>query len=140
VRASLTAALVLLAIDAAACPGLEVTGGWVREPPPGSDVAAAFMHLSNTGDAPLRITRVTSPTFGHAMLHETITVGDRVRMIPHDELVLAPRGSRELAPGSLHLMLMHAVRPPVAGDTVEVEFACGATHLLVPLPVRRDLR
>ena len=73
--------LLAFALPAQACTGLKIEDGWIREPPPGSDVAAGFMTLRNTGPRPLTIAGASSPDFASAMLHETRTEGGTSRML-----------------------------------------------------------
>src|SRR5690606_27591261 len=65
---------------AAACATLALQAAWLREPPPGASVTAAYGRLRNTGEETLRVDGVASPRFGSAMFHETVHEGDRARM------------------------------------------------------------
>lgn len=121
-----------------ACAGLQVVDGWIREPPPRTDVAAAFMTLTNTGLTEVRITKVASPQFAESMLHETIAHGDQVHMAVHDNLTIAAGASLSLKPGGLHVMLMQAQAPIVNGQTIPLEITCEDGSLTIELIVRRD--
>ena len=135
-----TRALLLLAfaLPAQACTGLKIEDGWIREPPPGSDVAAGFMTLRNTGPRPLNIVGASSPDFASAMLHETRTEGGMSRMIAQHALTLAPGAKVELAPGGLHLMLMQARRAVRAAQQVRIIFDCTESRTTIDLTVMRD--
>ncbi|MBI2801889.1 MAG: copper chaperone PCu(A)C [Gammaproteobacteria bacterium] len=133
------AALLLVTANSPACTGLTIDQGWVREPPPGATVAAAFMTLRNNGAAPITITAVSSRRFAHAMLHQSMTVDGTARMVAHETLVVAPHNSIQLAPGGLHLMLMQPNMSLRKGQQVEIEFDCGGHRSTVDLPIRRDL-
>jgi len=130
---------LLASAAAGACDGLVVTDAWIREPPPGAGAVAAYMTLSNAGNAPLVIDAFSSPAFAHGMLHETRQEDGRVRMRHVASLPLAPGERVALAPGALHGMLMQPRGAlPQAGERVEVVLGCGASELRVELPVARD--
>ena len=73
-----------VATAACACDGLAVERAWVREPPPGTAVAAAYFELINRGTSAVKVTAVTSPDFGWAMLHTTQVVDGRAEMRSSD--------------------------------------------------------
>lgn len=135
---SLLVFAVLSVPVAHACDGLVVDSAWVREPPPGADVAAGFMRFSNSGRAPLTIDAVTSPCCGHVMIHRTERHGNTMHMTHQDHLVLEPGQPVTFAPGGQHLMLMGLKNPLKAGDTVELEFGCAGHNMRTTLPVRAD--
>jgi len=138
-RAWLTLAGGLLAMPAGACEGLEITGAWIREPPPGTGAVAAYMRLHNAGTRPLAIEAISSPAFAMGMLHETVSDGDRVQMKHVASLRLPAGKTLELAPGGLHAMLMRPTgAPPRAGDTLPVELHCADHSLLIQVPVSRN--
>ena len=129
---------VLAAAPAAACEGLVVEDAWVREPPPGADVAAGYVRLSNRSAAPLTIDAVKSTCCSHVMVHRTVRDGDSARMVHVDRLALAPGETMTLAPGGAHLMLMGFSAPLSAGNSVTFSFACGGHDTEVRFPVRAD--
>ncbi len=132
-------ALLLVTTNSLACVGLTVDHGWVREPPPGAAVAAAFMTLRNSGASPITITAVSSRRFAHAMIHQSMIVDGTARMVAHETLVVAPHNSIQLAPAGLHLMLMQPNMPLAQGQQVQIEFDCGGHRSTVALPIQRDL-
>ena len=109
----------------AACPGLELTDGWIREAPPGATVMAAYARLSNAGKAPLQFEQASSPGFGAVELHRTVIENGLARMLHGQSLRLAPGESTLLEPGGWHLMLFRPVRPLKAGDTISITLGCG---------------
>jgi len=136
VRSALLTALLFAALPAHACPGLEASGGWIREAPPGSTVTAAYVSLRNAGTAPLAVTGARSRDFGAAALHRTVTEGGVSRMLHGQALELAPGERKNLEPGSWHLMLFRPVRPLKAGDRVTVALECGGTATEFPFTVK----
>jgi len=129
--------LGLLCGSAFACDGLVVDAAWIRATPPGAKMLAGYGTFRNDGDAPIAITGVEGAGFGHVMLHETVIRNGQARMIAHDILEIAPGGAATLAPGGLHLMLMHPATPLAEHDTVVLEFRCGDRRAPVTFVVRR---
>jgi periplasmic copper chaperone A len=106
---------VCLMARAGAAP-LLIEDAWVRQVP-GSDVAAAYLTLRNTGATPVSVTGIESPLAGSAMIHETKVEGGMSRMRPQSTLVVPPGQTVKLAPGGMHIMLMD-VRPLTVGQSV----------------------
>lgn len=132
-------ALACIGALATACEGLTITDAWIREPPPGAKAVALYMRLGNEGDGSVVVDAVSSPSFEHGMLHETVTDGDRVSMRHVDELRLAPGEQVELAPGGLHAMLVKPVAgTPSAGTNVDITIGCAEATRSVSVPVRRQ--
>jgi len=84
---------------------LRVENVWIREPPPGTDVAAAYFTLHNAGSRALVLTAITTPVASAAMLHETTTLAGVERMRPLEQLTIAAGQTIVLKPGGLHVML-----------------------------------
>lgn len=126
----------LLAAGAASADDLEVSGAWVREPPPGASAAAAYLTLRNPGGDARRLVGASSPACARAEIHRSV-VEDGVARMEHVAAIDVPaNGELVLAPGGLHLML---IEPGVLHDGDEVplvlELAGGET-----LPVRAVVR
>lgn len=137
---SLLLLLLLLgpAFADAACPGLEITHAWLREPPPGAKGTAGYLQIHNTGPSAARLGNWRSERFGMVMLHETVQVGDRSSMRHLDTLDVPPKGVASLAPGGLHLMLMGPSTTLHAGESVEFLVSCGGATLKFPVTVTAD--
>lgn len=125
--------------EALACDGLVLDHVWLRQPPPGSDVAAAYFAARNNGQQALTVTSVGSPDFKGAMLHTTRVVDGRAEMRPQGDIELAPGAQFIAAPGGAHVMLFEPHKPLAAGDTLTLELHCAAGEpLKVAMPVLRD--
>jgi copper(I)-binding protein len=111
------AALALFACVSAgaASAALSVQDAWVRATP-GTDVAAAYLTLHNSGAAPVVIVGVSSPWGGEAMIHETTLANGQYSMRAHPQLRIAPGETVQLAPGGLHIMLHGLGRPLLPGQ------------------------
>lgn len=97
-----------------------VTAGqaWIREVPPQSDVAAAFVELSNSGRKSERVVAMSSPLAArvewHDMRHENGRMLMSQRLNPE-----LPAGSHiSLAPMASHLMLLGLKQPLRVGMSV----------------------
>ena len=96
---------------------MRATQAWIRATP-GTDVAAAYLTLTNTGTQPVTVVGVRSSAAAQAMIHETKLVGATSTMRSRESLLVAPGASVRLAPEGLHVMLhglAHALKP---GDAV----------------------
>jgi periplasmic copper chaperone A len=110
-------ATLCCALAHAATPALTAQDAWIRATP-GSDVAAAYLTLHNTGSTSLVVVGVRSPNAGQAMIHETTLANGQSTMRPHEQLRIAAGATVRLAPGGLHIMLHMLTHPLVPGDEV----------------------
>ena len=99
-------------------PSVTVTDAWVLATP-GSDVAAVYLTVRNTGTAPVTVVGAES-SVADSMIHES-TVQDGIsRMRPRGSLVVAPGQTLKFEPGGLHVML-HGLKHPLSpGDSVSM--------------------
>ena len=95
-------------------PEFEATDIEITAPLPGADVSAAYMRLVNRGDQDVRITRVESPQFERAAIHESRLVGDVVSMRPVADLQVPAQGELRLERGGRHIMLLDPVGEPLS--------------------------
>ena len=66
-RLALTFFSALLCLNTLACDGLKLEHVWLRQPPPGSEVVAAYFDAHNEGPNEVIIEAVASPDFSGAM-------------------------------------------------------------------------
>ncbi len=118
--AALLAGASLAAPPASSAPPtpVQVENAWIPQPPPGSEVAAAYFTLRNTGDAPIVLVGVSSPVASEAMLHRTLVMNGESMMRPVASLTVAPGRSITLEPGALHVMLDGLRKPLQVGESV----------------------
>lgn len=81
---------------------------------------AGFGRLSNACDGPVTVVAVRSEAFADVSLHRTSNEGGVSRMREVPALRLEAGESATLAPGGLHLMLMHPHAEVREGDSVTV--------------------
>ncbi len=115
VVAGLTPTLVV-----AADSNLLVAGAWIRQPPPGSDVAAVYLSLENVGTRAVRLTGVECPLASMAMMHETRESGGQSQMRALASVSLAPGASMAFSPGGRHIMLHGLAHPLQVGERVPI--------------------
>ncbi|MEJ0006124.1 MAG: copper chaperone PCu(A)C [Steroidobacteraceae bacterium] len=111
-------ALIAPGIGTAADSNLLVAGAWIRQPPPGTDVAAVYLSMENIGTRAVRLTGVESPVAAMAMLHESKESGGQSQMRELTSVSLAPGASIAFSPGGKHIMLHGLTHPLKAGERV----------------------
>jgi copper(I)-binding protein len=121
----------------AADSNLVVAGAWIRQPPPGSDVAAVYLSLENIGTKSVKLTGVECPIAGMAMLHESLESGGQSQMRALTSVSLAPGASMAFTPGSKHIMLHGLTHPLQVGERVPIVLVfAGGIRLHVTALVR----
>jgi copper(I)-binding protein len=124
IRAPVLLAFLMLSAMLAPTPGtaadsnLVVAGAWIRQPPPGSDVASVYLSLENVGTRAVRLTGVECPLAGMAMMHETLESGGQSRMRALTSVSLAPGASMAFSPGGKHIMLQGLAHALQVGERV----------------------
>jgi copper(I)-binding protein len=99
----------------------KVDKAWIRAAPLAATTLAGYAVIRNDCGRPLVITGAKSADFILAQLHETKMVDGSMQM-RHSKRTALPVGNFELAPGKVHLMLMHPRRAMPEGKVVHVEF------------------
>jgi periplasmic copper chaperone A len=122
--------LLLVCAIAQAKTDLVVHDAMISEAPPTMTVRGAFMTIENPTTKPIRITKISSPQFASAEIHQTSLQGNVYKMIKQDALVVPAKGKVELKHGGYHLMLFDPKGPLMAGDSVMIVLTLqgGKTH------------
>lgn len=130
--------LCLLLGTPAAAADLTVKEPWVREGPPNAMVLAGYMTIENPSDRPQSVVGASSPVFHDIELHRTEIREGIARMVEQERLEVPAGGRLVLEPGGYHLMLMGAMEPVRAGDTVEIVLRLDdGGQVSVAVPVRK---
>ena len=95
---------------------VKITDGWVRLPPPGAQIAAAYLSLES--QQTLSLSSVTSPAAEAVEMHSMSTKNGVMQMRQLKTLKLVPGKPLTLEPGGLHLMLINPKKSLKEGDTV----------------------
>jgi copper(I)-binding protein len=124
---------------AATTPSVLVEDAWVRATVGAKDTSmtAAFMSLTNPGNADIKLTSATSPVAGMVQLHEMAMKDGKMVMQEKTGGVNVPATSHaHLSPGGDHVMLMGLKQQLKPGDEVPLTltFSDGTKHdLTVPV-------
>jgi periplasmic copper chaperone A len=124
IRAPVLLALLMLTALLAPTPAtsadsnLLVAGAWIRQPPPGTDVASVYLSLENVGTKAVKLTGVECPLAGMAMMHQTLESGGQSHMRALASVSLAPGASMAFSPGGKHIMLQGLAHPLQVGERV----------------------
>src|ERR1700722_18790589 len=100
--ALLVLSAMLAPVSASADSNLVVAGAWIRQPPPGTDVASVYLSLENVGTKAVKLTGVECPLAGMAMMHQTLESGGQSHMRALASVSLAPGASMAFSPGGRH--------------------------------------
>jgi hypothetical protein len=123
---------------APAMAALGIEDAWVRALPPTQKTTAAYLTVTNRGNAPIDIVGASTGIAAQVEIHTTREVEGYTRMERLDGLSLGPGESLRLEPGGTHLMLLGLERMPLPGETVELclQPATGP-NVCADAPVRR---
>lgn len=121
----LFAALAVVGLSALAASAQDYRAGtltidqpWARASIGDTKNTAAYMKLTNRGDAPDKLTAAKTDVAGHTMLHESRMEGGVMKMVHLPNGIEVPaHGSAELKPLGMHVMIMGLKQPLKAGDT-----------------------
>jgi copper(I)-binding protein len=105
-------------LSPAADSNLVVAGAWIRQPPPGSDVAAVYLSLQNAGTQSVQLIGAECPLAAMVMMHETTQANGQSRMRALSAVALAPGAAIAFTPGGRHIMLHGLAHPLQVGERV----------------------
>lgn len=98
---------------------LEIDGTWARPSIGKAGNSAAYMTITNSGDASDTLIAVTTPHAGKTELHTHIRDNDIMRMREVKGGIPVPaNGKVELKPGGYHVMLMKLKEPIKKGTMI----------------------
>jgi len=123
----LVVALLLFAACSAEQAPLVANDVVITRPPPGMQMSAGYLTLSNNTAATITIDRVASPEFASVAMHESVLEDGISRMYPLDTVAIPAGESVHFKPGGKHLMLM---RPTGDASSTTLEFYSGDALLL----------
>ncbi len=131
--------VLLLVIAVSFSSEVVVEEPWVREPPPTSKVAGAFMVILNKGKEADTLVSVSSDIADRTEIHKTIMKNGRMSMRRVNSIVIKPGSKVEFKPGGYHIMLIGLKKSIREGERVkiELEFKRAGT-LRVDFPVKKD--
>ncbi|WP_299821587.1 copper chaperone PCu(A)C [uncultured Jannaschia sp.] len=120
-RSTLAALLLTPVLATGALAGSEdvvVENAWSRASIGTSRPCAAFMEVRNAGDEAVTLTGLRSDLAMMSEIHRVTTDARGVStMAPAGAIVIAPEETVAVAPGVMHVMLMHLRRPMQEGES-----------------------
>ena len=106
--------------------GISVRDPWVRQPPPGSSVTAAYMVIENSAAASNELLDVSCSCSASASLHVTEMREDSMAMKKVASIEVPQGGSVALSPGGRHVMLEGLSGDIKESVVLELKFRSGA--------------
>ena len=131
---------------------IEIDRPWSRAVPKGASVAAGYLTIRNTGDAPDRLVSGSTPVAGKFEVHEMSMDNGIMKMRPVTGGVeIKPGETVELKPQSLHIMMTGLKQPIEKGKSfkgalvfekagaVEVDFSVEAIGAMAPATAAHEM-
>lgn len=115
-------AVFLFSPIALAAASIGVSNAWIPQAPPGVEMLAGYLTLTNAGDTAVDILAAQSDRFRTVTVHQTVIENGVSRMREVNRLEIAPGEEIKFAPGGMHLMLMQPRSEVLAGDRIEITF------------------
>ena len=112
---------------------------WVRESTAARTSSSAYMRIENRTSRAVALVQVTAPGVETAQVHASVDRQGRTAMEPIAKLTIAARGSVDLAPGGMHIMLTGIARPLVAGTSIEMRLTFDDGHTRAVRAIVRPL-
>lgn len=139
VGAALVAAGLGMVLAVPAMADVVASEAWSRATVPGAKTGAAYLVLTNTGDKPRKLLRITSTVCDTVTLHlSSIDSQGVAHMWPVAKLEIAPGEVVRFVPNGLHVMFNDLTVPLVAGKSVplSMRFEDDDKDMVVQLEVR----
>jgi copper(I)-binding protein len=119
------ALLVALLLPLNAFAELDITEARIKNLPPSVPVRAGYLSIHNSSEFSVSVVAIRSDAFASVEIHRSVMQDGMMRMEPVDRLTIEPGTSLQLAPGGLHLMMMHPVEATRPGDDLEIILQLG---------------
>lgn len=118
--------------------GISIEDAWVREVPEVNTSSAAYMKIVNNSDEETVLVSAQNDISEVTEIHEMVMDGETMKMRKIDSIVIPARGSVDLQPGGLHIMLINLTKKTVEGEVVKLtlEFKSGES-LEVEAPIKK---
>lgn len=136
---SLFAALALASSLAGAgeATNIAIGGAYVRLPPPGQSISAAYLSIDNSGEA-CKLIKADSPVASNVELHNHTHDGGVMRMRRVDAIEVPAKGKALLQPGGYHIMLIGLKAPLQDGQQVPLTLTFdNGSSKTISAPVQR---
>ena len=104
---------------------LDITEARIKNLPPSVPVRAGYLSIHNPAEFSVSIVSLRSEAFASVEIHRSVMKDGMMSMEPVDRLTIDPGTNLQLAPGGLHLMMMHPVEATRPGDDLEIILQLG---------------
>lgn len=94
---------------------------YARATPPNAATSAVFAEIMNRGENARYIVSASTDAAGKVELHDVLKEGDVMKMRQVERIEIPAKGSVELKPGSLHIMLFDLKKTLVEGEEIDVQ-------------------
>jgi copper(I)-binding protein len=102
---------------------LDISQPWARATPKGASTGGGYMTVTNTGNAPERLSCLSTDVAAQCQIHEMTMDNGVMKMRPvAGGLEIKPGQIVTLKPGGYHVMLLDLKQPLQQGKAVEVTF------------------
>ncbi|MDG1819438.1 MAG: copper chaperone PCu(A)C [Porticoccaceae bacterium] len=112
-------AVSLAAAESLSAGGLRAEGAYIRAMPPGQQITAAFLKLTNSGEQACKIIGGSSPIATDLQIHEHQHSNGMMKMRPLESVAIEAGQILLFQPGQLHLMLFGINQTLVPGQQQE---------------------
>ena len=112
--------ILVLLLPAGAFAEIEISEARIKNLPPTVPVRAGYMTIHNSSQMAVSIIAIRSDAFASVEIHRSVMQDGMMHMDLVDNLQIDPGASLQLAPGGLHLMMMHPVQATRPGDDIEI--------------------
>ncbi len=112
--------LLLAACSEEQTQSLVVRDAWVREPPGGHPIAAAYMLIENPTNQALVLVGAESPVVERVEIHLMEHRDGKMSMRQIEQIEIPAKGDIALEPSGLHLMLIGMQQAAKAGESIEL--------------------
>lgn len=117
---------------------ISVSDAWIRLPPPGSSMTAAYFKAENHTDKNFNLVAVESESFSTIEIHESVASGNTVTMKRHKNYLMMPGQAHHFAPGGKHLMLFNPPQDLRTGQSISLTLVFEeGLNLVLPFEVRK---
>ena len=99
---------------------LDITEARIKNLPPSVPVRAGYLSIQNSSVSSVSVVAIHSEAFASVEIHRGVMKDGMMSMEAVDRLTIDPGASLQLAPGGLHLMMMHPVEATRPGDDIEI--------------------
>ena len=113
----------------------QIADARVVQPPPGSNVAAAYFTIRNTASEPLQITGAKSDIAKKVEVHLSLVENDVAKMEKQNSVTVEAGDSLDFKHGSYHLMFMGLNEELTAGNSLNLTLNTSAGDIDISVPI-----